>query len=108
MDNPGVMDSTYGVRNLTDNDKDFVDRQRSMTFRVLVEYFPAGPFNGKKVEASIGLADLDGSQHIRMRHARPELGFTHEPRDGSLILTQLFAQHLHRHRAVRRMIGLVH
>ena len=71
-----------------------------MLFGVLLQQLTACPLDGKKVKARVGLPDLDGSDHVRVQNTGAVLSFTHEARDRSAVVAQLFPQNLECYGAV--------
>ena len=90
---------------LRDDGCDFVSREWPMLFRIPFQKFATGPLNGEKMHARRSLAYLQRFHDVGMLDALAVAGLPNEPRDGSLVLSQLFAENLDRYNAMCGMIS---
>ena len=76
-----------------------------MLFGVSFEQLSGGPFDREEMHSRCGLADLDRLNDIWMFHTLAIACFTHESRDGGLVLAKLFAKDFYGNDAMDGMLG---
>lgn len=79
-----------------------------MLLGVLLQQLSTGPFNGQKVQPSIGLPDFYGTHHVGVLYSSTVLSFANETRDCGTIVPQFLAENLEGNCAMARMLSLVH
>ena len=78
-----------------------------MLSRVFLEQLSSRPLDSQEMKACIGLADLYRADDVWMLNTGAILRFTNEPRDGGLIMAQLFPKNLEGDGPMARMLSLV-
>ncbi len=107
MDDPHFVCGLHGIGDLPHDVRDLVWREWRIPLGIPLEQVAGRPFGCQEVQPRSRFADLDRPYDIGVRYSRPVGRLAHEARDGSAIVSQLLAQHLHGDGAVFWMFGAI-
>ena len=79
-----------------------------MLLGVLLEELAGCPFDGKKVQSSIGLPDFYGTHHVGVLYSCAVLCFADEAGDCGTVMSQFFTENLEGDGAMARVLSPVH